>query len=284
MTVHVLMPVFNRLQMTRDMLTCLRGQVLDQPMSITVVDDGSTDGTGDFLASQADVHVLRGDGNLWWGGAIDLALRDMLQTAGPQDWVAFVNNDTWFGTDFLQQLLDVAKANAPAAVGSILRDAEPPHRLLSIAAAIDGWKMVISDQLAVHGSEAGVHEVFEVDALSGRGVLYPAAALIAAGGMRPSWLPHYLADYEVALRVHQCGYRLLVSAAAPVFSAHEDGSAYRPKSLRERLFSVRTPTYLPALVKFWWEASNWAQRLSLPVRLGLFVLFPRFRRGAQRSR
>lgn len=268
MTVHALMPVFNRLEMTRSMLACLRQQALDEPLRITVVDDGSTDGTGDFLESQPDVTTLKGDGNLWWGGGIDLGLRHILPSAAPDDWVLFINNDTELRPEFVQQLLNVARRHAPAAVGSVIRDIKPPHRLLSIGPQIDAWRLGVKDILdAEIGGAIGHEAVTHADALSGRGVLFPVAALKAVGGMRPGWLPHYLADYELAVRVRAAGWRLYICNAAAVFSPEEFGVHYRGKNIKERFFSVRSPTYLPAVVRFWWEASNGWQRLSLPFRI-----------------
>jgi GT2 family glycosyltransferase len=281
MTVHVLMPVFNHLALTQSMLTCLRAQELAEPLSIVVVDDGSSDGTGDFLRAQTDVTVLEGDGSLWWGGAIDLAMRHVLATARGDDWVLFVNNDTQIGPGFVQDLLTVALLHAPAAVGSAIQDLEAPHALLSLGPRIDPWYFQVSDALDAaprsHHTEA---DVIALDALSGRGVLFPVAALRKVGGMRPRWLPHYLADYELAIRVHRAGWRLLVSPAVSVRSRAEYGNAYRGATWRDQLFAVRSPHYLPAQMRFWWVASNPWQKITMPCRLLVFALFPNLRKKA----
>ena len=280
MTIHVLMPVFNRLAMTQGMLTCLRAQKVDESLSIIVIDDGSTDGTEEFLKSQADVTVLCGDGSLWWGGAIDVGLRHVLAYAAVDDWVLLVNNDTYIAADFLAGLLAIARSQAPAAVGSAIRDLQPPHRLLSIGPRIDAWYFRVSDMLDIPGEgNGGIQDIWSADALSGRGVIYPVAALNLVRGMRPRWLPHYMADYELALRVRAAGWRLCVSPAVSVLSDDQYGNAYRGATLRERFFSVRSPSYLPAQIRFWWEASNFWQMLTLPIRLALFILFPRLRKN-----
>jgi GT2 family glycosyltransferase len=274
MTVHALLPVFNRLQMTRTLLEQLRQQVLDEDLSITVVDDGSTDGTAEFLRSQDDVHVLTGDGNLWWGGAMDMGLRHILRTASPADWVLFVNNDTEIRPDFVRHLIDAAMKYAPAAVGSVVRDIIPPHRLLSVGPRVNAWRFAVGDVREVRNDvEYEKPGVSAVDVLSGRGVLFPVAALRRVNGMRPAWLPHYLADYELSLRVRKSGWRLLVSHTAVVYSSDEYGSSFRARSLRERMFSVRSPTYLPAQLRFWWEAAGVFGKLTFPFRIGaLFLL------------
>lgn len=282
MTVHVLMPVFNRLEMTRQMIDNLRAQQLDEPLRIVVVDDGSTDGTAEWLNAQPDVVVVPGDGQLWWGGGIHAGLQRVEQSQpADTDWVLWVNNDTRIEPTFVQSLLDTARAHSPAAVGSVIRNQTPPHEVLSIGPRIDAWRLLVTDRLDVSGAAAAtaLGRAIEVDALSGRGVLFPLLALRAAGGMRPRALPHYLADYEVSLRVRAAGWRLLVSPSAAVFSSEEYGSTYRAQSLHERFLSLRSPTYLPAIGSFWWTASSGIQRLSLPFRLAAFLIFPRLRRS-----
>ena len=42
--------------------------------------------------------------------------------------------------------------------------------------------------------------------------------------------------------------------------------------------SANSPGYLPAKAVFWWEASSWPQRLTIPLRMVLFGIFPGLRR------
>ncbi len=279
MTIHVVVPVFNRLALTQALIACLRRQVLNQTLRILIVNDGSTDGSADWLAAQSDIDVLIGDGSLFWGGAVDLAVRHLQAKAAPEDWVLLMNNDTIVADDFVQCLLDAALTHAPAAVGSVIRDEADHAHLLSIGANVDAWRLLTRDILDTDQTKATA-SVVEVDALSGRGVLFPMAGLIAAGGMRPRALPHYLADYEVSVRVRKSGWRLLVLPSAAVYSGDDYGSTRRALSWRDKFFSVRSPLYLPAVLVFWWEASSWLQRLTLPLRLPLFILFPRLRTPA----
>jgi GT2 family glycosyltransferase len=266
MTVFVLIPVFNRLEYTKSVLRCLRKQALDEPLNITIIDDGSTDGTADFLKSQRDISVLQGDGNLWWGGAIDLGLKEIFPNLLETDWILFCNNDTEFSPDFVQNLLRCAQKNYPAAVGSIVRDIEFPHEIISIGPVLDSSRLVVSDRI-IDSEMWSMQDSVEVDALSGRGALYSAFALKCAVSKKSKLLPHYLADYELSLRVKACGWHLLASLNGAVYSKREFGSAYQAKNIREKFFSLRSPTYLPSQVSFWWQASGLLGRITLPVRL-----------------
>jgi len=279
MTVYALIPVFNRLELTRRVLECLRAQRADERMKVIVIDDGSTDGTGEFLAQQGDITVLKGDGTLWWGGAISLGLHHVLREGGPEDWVLLVNNDTQFCHEFVQGLLDTARAHRPAAVGSVICDEANPEFVISIGAALDTWRLRTRDRLEQQRRRDCAKGPHVVDALSARGTLYPLQALRSAGLMNPVWLPHYLADYELAVRVRKAGYRLLVSEQSVVLSANTFGSAWRPPGLVKKFFAIRSPHYLPAVLAFWWRASSFMERLSLLPRL-IYVSLP-FRRSVQ---
>jgi GT2 family glycosyltransferase len=270
MTVHVLVPVFNRLEFTRRVLDCLQTQKVEEPLRLIVIDDGSTDGTADFLATQPNITTLKGDGSLWWGGAIELGLQHVLVGCKLLDWVLLVNNDTQFDANFVQQLLNTARTHAPAAVGSAICDESVPDQLLSIGGVLDTWRLRVRDKLEQPRRRDSAKDPHSVDVLSGRGTLYPVAAFPIAGTMNTVWLPHYLADYELALRMRNAGYKLLVSEATVVLSENEYGNSYQPAGLRDKFFTVRSPYYLPAVLAFWWRASSSLERLTLLPRL-LFV-------------
>jgi N-acetylglucosaminyl-diphospho-decaprenol L-rhamnosyltransferase len=267
MTVHVLLPVFNRLQLTRRVLHCLRTQKVDKTLRVIVIDDGSTDGTAAFLATQPNITVLKGDGSLWWGGAIESGLKYVLEHCQSSDWVLLVNNDTQFDSNFVQQLLDTASSHAPAAVGSVICDELASDQLLSIGAVLNTWGLQVRDKLEQTRRRDSAKGPHPVDALSGRGTLYPTAAFRSAGTMKTAWLPHYFADYELSLRVRNAGYKLLVSEATAVLSKNEYGNSYQPAGLRDKFFAVRSPYYLPAILAFWWRASSFMERLTLFPRL-----------------
>lgn len=267
MTIHVLIPVFNRIALTRRLLDCLQNQHVDEKIHIIVIDDGSTDGTAEYISSRTDIKVINGDGSLWWGGAIHAGLQRALEVGHKEDWVLLLNNDTLFDDNFIQRLLDTARSNAPAAVGSAICDEQAPNKLLSIGALLDTWRLRVRDKLVqsrIRDSTQGPHVV---DVLSGRGTLYPLAVFLRVGSMKPTLLPHYLADYELSIRVRKAGYKLLVSENAVVLSANEFGNSYLPSSVREKYFSVRSPSYIPAVLVFWWGASSLLERVTLLPRL-----------------
>ena len=87
MKFYIIIPVFNSRQITLNCLTLLHSQTYNK-YSIIIVDDGSTDGTYQAIKEQfPNVTVLKGDGNLWWAGAVNFALNEILKFASDEDYV-----------------------------------------------------------------------------------------------------------------------------------------------------------------------------------------------------
>jgi cellulose synthase/poly-beta-1,6-N-acetylglucosamine synthase-like glycosyltransferase len=85
--VHVLIPVHNRMDATLECVACLERQTY-RDFRVVIVDDGSTDGTSDTLERMhPEVEVLRGDGNLWWTGAVHMGVEHILKSAKGGDFV-----------------------------------------------------------------------------------------------------------------------------------------------------------------------------------------------------
>ena len=286
MTVFVLIPVFNRLIHTRRVIQELRKQVLGEALRIIIIDDGSTDGTREFLAQQVDVTTLEGDGSLWWGGAIDLGLRHVLPLASKTDYVLFLNNDTWFAPNFIETLLRESLKAGGAAVGSVIHEENRDVPLASIGPRININRVVVWDLL----SELRLDEirkpkpVYRVDALSGRGTLYPASLFQQHGGMRPRLLPHYLADYEIAMRfARDAKIPLLVSSEAIVYSPPVYGNRITHLGRWERLFGRRSSSNVIRRLAFYCMVGSLAQRVTAPLRLAYFGMSRYMREKLKRA-
>lgn len=271
--IFVLIPVFNRLQHTRKVLDDLRRQTLATALRLVVIDDGSTDGTGDFLAGQQDVVTLKGDGNLWWGGAIQVGLEYVWsQEPTDLDYVLFLNNDTSFDPGYVETLVKTSRSHGDAAVGSVIHEPGRDPPLTSIGARVNINHLAVWDRLSELTPEEvrAVEATYQVDALSGRGTLYPAMLFGRFGMMRPRLLPHYFADYEVAMRFARHGVRLLVATGAVVYSPPVYGNDVSRFSWWERLFSPRSSSNIIHKTLFYLLVGSPLQRLSAPARMLYF--------------
>lgn len=196
--VYILAPTHNRVEVASRFAACLASQTY-RNFHLILIDDGSTDGTAERLASiLGDITILRGDGNLWWAGSLQKGRAWVLKSgARPEDLVLMINDDTLFDRDFI--------GNAVAAMRGLRRTL-----LLAQQFSLQTGRLV----------ECGVHvdwERFtfvatdrpeEINCMSTRGLFMRVADLRHIGGFHPRLLPHYGSDYEYTMRAYRMGYAL----------------------------------------------------------------------------
>ena len=85
-----------------------------------VIDDGSNDGSKEWLKNQADITVLNGNSFLYWG-AINCGINYLIKNHDLNDWVIFINNDVWIDNNFVSNLYEIAKSNKNSAIGTSVR-------------------------------------------------------------------------------------------------------------------------------------------------------------------
>lgn len=274
MTVFALIPVFNRLSHTRRVIDALRAQTAASTIRIIVIDDGSTDDTGEYLKAQRDVQVLTGGGDLWWGGAIELGLRHVLERANDEDYVLFLNNDTWFQPEYVETLVRLSRGNGGAAVGSVVHEEGRDIPLAKVGPRLDLNQLRVWDIVSELSRAEMQHpqSIYKVDALSGRGTIFPASLFRRYGRMRPILLPHYLADYELSMRFARYGVPLLISTEAVVYSPPVYGSEMSGLSRWSRMFSQRSATNVFRLAIFFMLVGTPWQRVTAPARMAWKVV------------
>ncbi len=279
MTIFVLIPVHNRLNHTVKAIDSLRTQTCYAELQIVVIDDGSTDGTGNWLSAQKDIITLKGDGNLWWGGSIDLGLQYALPQCQNTDYILFINNDTWFDENFVNNLRMASQANHDAITGSVVHENDHEITLIAIGPIIDINRFCVWDKI----KELDINEkrnpkpIYKVDALSGRGTLYPSIWFKKYGTMHPKLLPHYFSDYEIAMRFARNGANLIVTSQAQTFSLPIYGSETALGWL-QTTFSIKSANNIIHKTIFYSLVGSPIQRIFMLPRALLIYLFRTFKR------
>lgn len=207
-TVYAAIPVFNRLVLTRNCIRQLLGQTY-QPIRIVVADGGSTDGTPEAIRDEfPSVTVLTPTRELWWAGAMSMAIEHVLASSlAPDDFLLMMNNDTEFPPDYVEILVRVAREQN-AAVGALTVDSRDPTTILDAGEFID-WE---NYAFPVKTHVAPGEQFFDgVDVLPGRGSLVPLYMIRRAGNVDARRFPHYIADYEFFARLKRAGFKLGVT-------------------------------------------------------------------------
>lgn len=213
MKIHVLIPVHNNRDITLKCLGSLSKQTF-QDFTVTVTDDGSTDGTYEAICEQfPEVTVLRGDGNLWWTAAINLALEHVLRFADDDDCTLTLNNDVTFAEDYLASLAKAASERPKCLIGSVAFDAGNPQKAIYTGDFFD-WRTSRQERGRYI---SGDHFNDNVNSLTGRGMLVPVKVFKKIGLFDAKRLPHYGADTEFSIRAERSGFSLCVYYGAVLY-------------------------------------------------------------------
>ncbi len=103
--VTIVVLCWNGLAYTRRCLKDLRANTIHPAFQIIVVDNGSTDGTVEYLETQDSIHLIRNIVNLGFAKANNIGIR----SAAPDSDIVLLNNDTEISqTDWLTRMQDSA--------------------------------------------------------------------------------------------------------------------------------------------------------------------------------
>lgn len=126
-SVDIVIPVFNQLHYTKSCLESLM-DTAGGNTRVFVVDNGSTDGTGEYLASLTGVTVIGNPRNLGCAAAWNQGVG-----AGSAPWVVILNNDVILPRGWLDGLLDFAGEAGTDIVSPALREGEYNYDLAAYA-------------------------------------------------------------------------------------------------------------------------------------------------------
>ncbi len=250
--IYIVIPVYNRWKYTQACIESLNKQTY-KDFKIVVVDDGSSDGTSEnILSMYPDVHVIKGDGNLWWTGGINEGAKYALSKKA--DYVLSLNNDTLTYPDYLEQLILAAKKKPKSLIGSLAVNPKNDENIHA-AGFIKWYSDSYIDLLSVlnEKEKKGIHEV---DFFPGRGLLIPVDVFGAIGLFDQKNFPHYMADYDFTLRAKKKGYKIYCCFEARLgvyleeSGAHEIFNKKTLKNYKEHLFGMKGAGNLPLYYKY----------------------------------
>ncbi|BAQ15723.1 glycosyltransferase family 2 protein [Methyloceanibacter caenitepidi] len=221
--VHVIIPTHNRQALAERCLERVFAQTAMNSMTVTVVDDGSTDGTAAMLAEKFPAAgVIEGDGNLWWTGAVAKALDTLRPDFARGDFFLLVNDDTLLGADTVEALVRISEQSGRAGVAPIAVDAASGHAIST------GWAPgsgpVLNDLEKLHAAMAENGGLYPVQTLFGRCSLFPVEILDRVGNYDAALFPHYYGDADFCLRAGKEGFRFFVTDAASIEVVEEQAA------------------------------------------------------------
>jgi GT2 family glycosyltransferase len=208
----VIIPTHNRWEEARETLAQLQKSDY-RNFEIVLIEDGCTDGTADNCQREfPDVHLLHGDGSLWWSGAINKGVEYAL--ARGADAIVWLNDDNRVEPDTLSRMVESFKRTGERSIICA--------RTKSTDTGLDEW---VGDPPRWH-PEFGKWQppdLFQEDVPvkhppGGRGVLIPAACFREIGLVDSQAFPHYWADHDFHYRAMEAGYRYFIASKTAVWN------------------------------------------------------------------
>jgi GT2 family glycosyltransferase len=233
-TIAVIMACFNRKDKT---IRCLRSlfqqQGLGQEFNVSVflVDDGSTDGTGTAVRQEfPEVDVIQGTGNLYWNKGMHLAWSKATEV-GDFDYYFWLNDDVKLFDSTLHVLLETHRAAKQECIvcGSTCSE---------LTGKFTYGSRHRTGEVITPGKKIEYGEV-----MNGNIVLISKKVYLEIGNLDPIF-PHAIGDGDYSLRAYKKGFLI---AVPPGYQGYCESHEKPPKwcqpevPLAQRLKSLYSP-------------------------------------------
>lgn len=238
MQIAIIIPVYNHLHLTKQTLYDLAIALKDvdsffQPV---IIDDGSSDGTFEWvLKNYPKIHILKGDGHLWWSGAVNLGARYAIETL-ESDYILLWNNDIVFDNIYFQNILNVIKKyGSDTIIGSQIYVAGQDNMTWSLGGYFDPY----SGKHGMAGYFKKTHEslgnVIDADWLTGMGTIIPKKIIEDLNYWDYDNFPQYYGDSDFTYRAKLKGYKIFVHPELRIFNKVEYSGIGHSGSFRNLL-------------------------------------------------
>lgn len=239
MKITAVVVTYNRIELLKRVIDCLRAQT--GLTEIIVVDNGATDGTGDWLDRQPALHVIHQD-NVGGSGGFHTGIRAAYE--GGADWIWCMDDDVFPRPGCLENLVWCAEETS----ASILA----PLRLLDGHVFTHEFRRFnfTNPFASVHGSKLAGHTIDRPTEIVGCDFEGPfiARAVVKRIGLPNKDLFIFCDDTDYCLRAHLAGFRLMYVPEARMdkhrFFSDDSWASRNRKKKWKRYYQVRNEAYL----------------------------------------
>ena len=199
----------------------------EHPVAVTVVDNGSTDGTLEWVRARPELDLVETGANRGYGGAANVGV-----ATAAEEWVLVVNPDITFERGAIDALLEVAgRRPRSGALGPRIHTDDgmlyPSARELpsigrGVGHAVFGWVWPSNPWTVSYRRERGSPQEGTVGWLSGACLLLRREAFASVGGFDERFFM-YFEDTDLCERLAKAGWEVVYAPSATV--VHHGGHA-----------------------------------------------------------
>jgi len=248
LNIAIVYPVFNGLPYTKKGLHSLfsvhKIEKKNAGFYVVIVDDGSTDGSHNWIKENyPQVKLLKGTGNLWWSGGINMAVRYAIDELNC-DFILWWNNDIVASEGYFDRLVEILYLHEfRTIIGSkicLLQAKDTVWSMGGLFDAVTGKKSMIGSH---HPDGETYNKITECDWLPGMGTVTHKTVYHIVGMLDDVNFPQYHGDSDFTFRAKQHGYRILVYPQLLIYNDTTHSGLKHDESFRkltQSLFSIKS--------------------------------------------
>lgn len=239
--IYVIIPVHNRIKYTIECIKSLKKQDCVSKLKIFLVDDGSTDNTVKIINNKfPEVKILKGDGNLFWGGAVNYGVKQVLKLTKKNDWILLVNNDVELKKNTISNLIKSSlNYNRKVIAGALTVSFTNKKTIIKSGTLVKSWFFnITSHQFSgLNFKSLKNKQPIKVDLLTGRCLLHPVEIFKKVKNYDSKNFPHYGADDEFSMRIKKYGYLSILCPTSVVYLKENNQKNKKNISLKKFNFT-----------------------------------------------
>lgn len=258
--VGIAIATFNRKERLKECLDAINKSIYKNIL-ISVVDDGSTDGTWEMLDTDfPKVEKIKGDGNLWWGGATNKAIKKCLDLGC--DYVILLNDDCIISNNTISKFIKRSKEFPDTVIAPVTLDIKFPDHLWWAGSSWGALKSVPFIWLIRQKFQHNTHvselpnSPYITSEFTGRGIFIPKSIFNRFGFIDSKLFPQYGSDNDFSLRITTGGGKAIVDPDNRVFLYTDEAGQNTSGNLFTlpiRYFKLMFYRKHGEAVRYWWH-------------------------------
>ena len=206
---------------------------------VIVIDDGSNDGSSEWISNNySDIILLKGDGNLWWSGAINFGTEFAINKL-KSDYVLLWNNDIFPSLNYFIILEEIVldKKFFNSIIGSKILIKGEENSIWSVG----GFFNQYTGSFGMYDTINSLNNEIYCDWQPGMGTLIPVSIIVNNNLWWDSKrFPQYHGDSDFTIRCKKAGLIILTYQKLVIYNDLSSTGLTSRKNIKELFLNLKS--------------------------------------------